>query len=764
MDVTDAFLKLREQILGYDNPTSDLERTGGLNLINTTNLAYFDAPQKSELFRLKALFLASLGLRSKSNQAFCHSVQICPAHARAWVSWGGLCSNLGALTEKQMEQAAAKAGQEASKETRVNTAKKVAQYLAQSMGCYFEAIHLNSHEWSRIHLPKCLLMLVKDGSSPGVLCQTMENRGSALPPWVWLPWIPQLLSCLCRNEGRAVKAILIRLVKAHPQAVYYALRAFYLERRDVERTKGTSPAPGSHMASVALAEELMSTLRRSHASLWSALEAILEELIVKFRPSYEEELLATITALIDRADSQPGSSVSGDKGKADDPDAMVSSVSKTLGRIAVKFFRTSPEGSSGRNDERSRRTAEFKMRYKARFEAEFNVSSSEKEQAENGKPQFKLEQYLALLKSWRHRLELQVSATPKILPLMESSQSLSLFACDAPELWPGACDPRSSSSSQPDRPPSYFETDSRTSQSSTSSSAAAAQKAASMAARAAAAAAAKEGVGGDYGGGSASIEIPGQYAPNICSSSDLKPNPELHAKLMRFEPTVQVLRREQLVRRIGMVGSNGVVYRFLLQFAIPYWTRTDERNVQTHYVLDKVLRKEFMSSRQFLSVQPTAVIPVAQRLRMTLDSNSRTSLEEIYKQHCQTQGKDVNAVSNYYNQELANASGKNNDGEKRDSNELKSLQLEVFNQACKQVDKTLVLQHMSVALGDPESLFQFRRAFSDQLATNSLLQHAFSVAERTPARLVFSKCNGRVLSPDFRVSYSSQGTYFPFSK
>jgi transformation/transcription domain-associated protein len=115
MDVNDAYYKLREQILIYDSAESDLERTGGLNLINTTNLSFFDAPQKSELFRLKAVFLASLGLRSKSNQAFCHSVQVCPSHARAWVSWGGLCSHLGALTEKQMEQTAAKSGTEPSK-------------------------------------------------------------------------------------------------------------------------------------------------------------------------------------------------------------------------------------------------------------------------------------------------------------------------------------------------------------------------------------------------------------------------------------------------------------------------------------------------------------------------------------------------------------------------------------------------------------------------------------------------------------------------
>ena len=108
MGVSDAYLKLREQILAYNNPESELERTGGLNLINTTNLSYFDASEKSELFRLKAMFLASLRRTSKSNQAYCHSVQICPTHSKAWVSWGGLCSSLGALTEKQADQLAKK--------------------------------------------------------------------------------------------------------------------------------------------------------------------------------------------------------------------------------------------------------------------------------------------------------------------------------------------------------------------------------------------------------------------------------------------------------------------------------------------------------------------------------------------------------------------------------------------------------------------------------------------------------------------------------
>lgn len=109
MDVKDAFAKLREQILCYDNPDSDTERTGGLNLVNMTNLSYFQPSQKSELFRLKAHFLESLGGRSKANRAYCQAVQICPSYARAWGSWGGLCSALGRLAERQHERETAKA-------------------------------------------------------------------------------------------------------------------------------------------------------------------------------------------------------------------------------------------------------------------------------------------------------------------------------------------------------------------------------------------------------------------------------------------------------------------------------------------------------------------------------------------------------------------------------------------------------------------------------------------------------------------------------
>ena len=60
---------------------------------------------------------------------------------------------------------------------------------------------------------------------------------------------------------------------------------------------------------------------------------------------------------------------------------------------------------------------------------------------------------------------------------------------------------------------------------STSSSFVAATTAASLAAQAVAKTALSEGNGGDFGGGSAAIEIPGQYVPNRIKLSRLETMP-----------------------------------------------------------------------------------------------------------------------------------------------------------------------------------------------------------------------------------------------
>lgn len=70
----DAFHKLREQIIiCHQQPR---EHRGGLNMINNTNLEFFNDKQKAELFRLKGSFLTSLGAKQEANNAYSHAVQV----------------------------------------------------------------------------------------------------------------------------------------------------------------------------------------------------------------------------------------------------------------------------------------------------------------------------------------------------------------------------------------------------------------------------------------------------------------------------------------------------------------------------------------------------------------------------------------------------------------------------------------------------------------------------------------------------------------
>ena len=428
MNVSDAYLKLREQVLAYDSPGSEVERYGGVNLINTTNMSFFDSAQKAELLRLKGTFLVSIGGTKEANQSYCNALQICPTHGSAWESWGKLCCQIGLAAEKQTDKETPDDG---SKES--SSSQKSTQYFAQAMGCYIEAILLGSSRKTRVNVPKLLWMLSKDSSSTGVLCTTFRSRATQLPAWVWLPWTPQLLTSLCRQEASAIKSVLSTIVKAYPQAVYHPLRAFFLDRRDVERMRSPSTSGQSTpMKSVSLAEELMSTLRRAHPSLWTSLESMLEEFLYKFRLSSEEEMLTTLVALLERAEAQTGIA-----GKAKEDEIAVS-LWKTLGRIATKYFRPT-ETTSTRRDDRSTRTAAFKENNREAFEEDFGVSSSASESQEDvAIPDVTLDGLVEKMRSWKSRLEVQVMGSFQSTSLIEYSRPLAMFCVnEAPDLWPG---------------------------------------------------------------------------------------------------------------------------------------------------------------------------------------------------------------------------------------------------------------------------------------------------------------------------------------
>jgi transformation/transcription domain-associated protein len=125
IDVEYEFQKQREHIVNFQfSPAGSLK--GGLSLANSTNITFFDFRQRAEMFRLKAHFFLGLGEKPKSNQAYCHAVQICPNYARAWIDWGKLCSS---LSDDAIDQA------KSNKAESNELSEETCLYLVQSMSC-----------------------------------------------------------------------------------------------------------------------------------------------------------------------------------------------------------------------------------------------------------------------------------------------------------------------------------------------------------------------------------------------------------------------------------------------------------------------------------------------------------------------------------------------------------------------------------------------------------------------------------------------------
>jgi hypothetical protein len=445
----------------------------------------------------------------------------------------------------------------------------------------------------------------------GTVCSTFQLYGDRMPLWIWIVWIPQLLTALVRREAAKVRSIMLHLATVYPQALYYTLRAFLLEKREIppdeagtgsgaeEKAAGgaadkpaggaaeapdkpaadkpaaapdkpaastsTPPdsasdasAPKPRQNSVKYAEELVAYLRRAHPALASEVERMLEELIVRFKPQPEEELESAVHALAGKCQQLPVNA---------DAAAVPSSLSQTLTRVCRKFF-------SRATSSKSERHARFVEAYKEPFQRDLlpvlpvgplvepgGSSGSTPPPAVETRPAAPNPSFPSTLagvtrrlRAWKRFLRRRGRRLPSSTRMSRCSRYLSEFQSHL-------------------------------------------------------------------------IEVPGAYL----STGDREPKPKLHAKAHRFAQRVEVLHRHGFSqRRVGIIGSDGRSYHFLVQFAIPHLTRSDERAAQLRAILNRFLHKGVEARRRCLSFAIDAVVPVTPRVRLVRDDPTRVSLEDVY--------------------------------------------------------------------------------------------------------------------------------------
>ena len=233
MDVFDAYSKLREQILVFlpvsvDSSGPRVDATlgrdldQGLSIINSTNLEYFDAEQKAELFRLKAMFQLHLENMSStttghaaSQQSFAQSVQVCPAYAQGWLGWGELCFDTFNTNMNSSQGASSAILRNANLDHALST-----------IICILKAIESNS-ELGRILLSRVILLVTTADDSSSTLATALVTHGAALPAWIWIPYLPSMLKALyrCASCRAQMASLLCTVAKAFPEAVVHQLMA-----------------------------------------------------------------------------------------------------------------------------------------------------------------------------------------------------------------------------------------------------------------------------------------------------------------------------------------------------------------------------------------------------------------------------------------------------------------------------------------------------------------------------------------------------------
>eukprot|EP00898_Chlorokybus_atmophyticus_P003741 jgi/Chlat1/4368/Chrsp29S04524 len=678
MEVQEAFVKIREQAKAYLDMKGEL--ISGINLINTTNLEYFPQECKSEMFRIKGEFLRRMGDSDAANQAFSTSIALNKNSAKGWVSWGAYCDEVFQSTNEQV-------------------------WLEYAVSCYLRSLACSSPTGIR-YIPRVLYLLSFENEA-GTVGRVLDKFGEALPVWCWLPWISQLLMSLQRAEAPHVKAVLVRLALQYPQAVYFLLRTYLLERRDLGRNEvgGARPAvarqgmqnpqqqqqhgqgstapqvktpespavpaqpgteadnalsgdmgvsssakhiPFSPAAAFEAAKEVMETLRTKHGNLAQELEQLLTEIGTKFVPLPEERLLAVLHALLHRCYKYPAATTS----------EVPMSLKKELGNVCMACFSSDSVSKHG----------DFVNEYKRDFESDLNPESATFPAT--------LGALTERLKYWKGVLQTNVEdRLPAALRLEDESKLLR--ECNVME-----------------------------------------------------------------------VEIPGQYY------SDLFQQPEHIVKLERMGADVPIVRRHgSSHRRITMVGSDGSERNFLVQTSLTQNARSDERMAQLFRICNRFLDKHKETRRRHLLFHVPVIIPVWPQVRLVEDDPTYCTFGEVYEINCARYDREADYPITLFKENLNEAFMNQLSGEQL----LKLRQQSYSDITANYVSENVFSQYMYKTLPTCNHLWTFKKSLASQMALSGFMSYTMRIGGRAPNKILFAKNTGKVLQMDFHPLYDSSG-------
>ncbi|KAG6397579.1 hypothetical protein SASPL_143748 [Salvia splendens] len=721
MEVQEAFVKIREQAKAYLEMKGEL--TSGLNLINSTNLEYFPVKNKAEIFRLKGDFLLKLSDCEGANLAYSNAISLFKNLPKGWISWGNYCDMAYRETHEEV-------------------------WLEYAVSCFLQAIKFGIPN-SRSHLARVLYLLSFDTPNEPV-GRAFDKFLDQIPHWVWLSWIPQLLLSLQRSEAPHCKLVLLKVATIYPQALYYWLRTYLLERRDV--------ANKSEYGRIAMAQRM----QQSVSGVGTTGSIGLADGSARVQGG---------SAIV--SENQPAGSIGSHDGNSSQGQEGERSATAegVMASGNDQSLHQSTSNNEGQNALRRNGAMGLVASAASAFDAAKDIMETLRSKHNNLASELEIllteigsrfvtlpeERLLAVVNALLHRCYKYPTATtaevPQSLKKELSGVCRACFSADAvnkhvefvreyKQDFERDLDPDSTAtfpatladlterlkhwknilqSNVEDRFPAVLklEDESR--------------------------------VLRDFY--VVDVEVPGQYfADQIGNEKEVAPDHTV--KLDRVGPDIPIVRRHgSSFRRLTLIGSDGSQRHFIVQTSLTPNARSDERILQLFRLMNRMFDKHKESRRRHICIHTPIIIPVWSQVRMVEDDLMNSTFLEVYENHCARNDRESDLPITYFKEQLNQAICGQISPEA-----VVDLRLQAYNDITKNiVSESIFSQYMYKTLLNGNHTWAFKKQFAVQLALSSFMSYMLQIGGRSPNKILFAKNTGKIFQTDFHPAYDAHG-------
>ncbi|KAI8950750.1 FAT domain-containing protein [Xylaria longipes] len=683
IEIQEAFLKLREQArCHYENPD---ELSSGLDVINNTNLNYFNNQQKAEFYTLKGMFLEKLGQHSEADGAYGTALYYDISKAKAWAEWGY-------FNDRKFK----------ADPSDTNSAR-------QAVCSYLQAIGSYKSSKARKLIARILWLLSLDDSN-GTIAAGFDDHKGETPVWYWITFIPQLLTGLGHKEAPKVHGILLKIAKAYPQSLYFQLRTNRedmlmikknQEAKEKARQRAQSAAANRKPSSSPSQTKHEDPQTKAEASSRPQTSNGDNNVQPKTEQSEANGANNTSAASAPNGEQQLQSkdgatSTIGQKKPPWEHTEEIMSVLKTAFPLLAlsmetmvdqiqKYFKCPPDEDAYRlivallNDGLayvSRMPASYAKDVKLPNATETNITRfAETILPAHIKKSFEADfvtvkptmyEYIHKLRKWRDKFEEKLDLRDPTAHLEFYSRHLSEFR--------------------------YLKFD--------------------------------------------DVEVPGQYLQHKDKNQDF-------IRIDRFLPNVDLVRAIGVShRRLKIRGHDGSIHPFAIQHPAARHCRREERILQLFRHLNQTLAKKKESRRRDLQFTVPLMIPLAPHIRIVQEDTSYITLQGIYEDHCRRNGMLKDEPVMFTMEKLR---GLIEPKGTKPPDQTTTARLEVFSAIQeKWVPHTVALEYFQSIFPEYSDFWLFRRRFSYQLSALTFMTYILYMTGRYPHKMNIARGSGKI--------------------